>query len=101
MDKPVINEKLIASYEIDFGKGKTVVNEYSPSLTKDEIELNRMTVLIIHGIEDKLVKIEYSRKANERYENCELIEVHGDHGFILKGFKAGKKATAKYLKDLD
>lgn len=44
MDKPVINEKLIASYEIDFGKGKTVVNEYSPSLTKDEIELNRMTV---------------------------------------------------------
>jgi hypothetical protein len=44
MDKPVINEKLIASYEIDFSKGKTVVNEYSPSLTKDEIELNRMTV---------------------------------------------------------
>lgn len=44
MDRPVINEKLIASYEIDFGKGKTVVNEYSPSLTKDEIELNRMTV---------------------------------------------------------
>lgn len=44
MDKPVINEKLIASYEIDFGKGKTIVNEYSPSLTKDEIELNQMTV---------------------------------------------------------
>lgn len=44
MDKPVINEKLIASYEIDFSKCKTVVNEYSPSLTKDEIELNQMTV---------------------------------------------------------
>lgn len=44
MDKPVINEKLIISYEIDFGKGKTKVCEYSPSLTKDEIELNRMTV---------------------------------------------------------
>ena len=44
MDRPVINKRLIASYEIDFGKGKTVVNEYSPSLTKDEIELNRMTV---------------------------------------------------------
>ena len=58
-------------------------------------------VLIIHGIEDKLVKIEYSRKANERYENCELIEVHGDHGFILKGFIAGKKATEKYLSDLN
>ena len=57
--------------------------------------------MIIHGIEDKLVKIEYSRKANERYDDCELIEVHGDHGFILKGFKAGKKATEKYLSDLD
>lgn len=44
MDKPVINERLITSYEIDFGKGKTKVREYSPSLTKDEIELNRMTV---------------------------------------------------------
>ena len=44
MDKPVINEKLISSYEIDFGKGKMKVCEYSPSLTKDEIELNRMTV---------------------------------------------------------
>lgn len=44
MDKPVINERLITSYEIDFGKGKTKVCEYSPSLTKDEIELNQMTV---------------------------------------------------------
>ncbi len=44
MDKPVITEKLINSYAIDFGKGKAVVNEYLPSLTKDEIELNRMNV---------------------------------------------------------
>ena len=44
MDRPVINEKLISSYEIDFCKGKTKVCEYSPSLTKDEIELNQMTV---------------------------------------------------------
>ncbi|MDE5670023.1 MAG: hypothetical protein K2I14_00970 [Eubacterium sp.] len=44
MDKPVINEKLITNYEIDFGKRKAIVNEYSPSLTKDEIELNLMTV---------------------------------------------------------
>lgn len=44
MDKTVINEKLITSYEIDFGKRKAIVNEYSSSLTKDEIELNRMTV---------------------------------------------------------
>lgn len=44
MDKPLITEKLINSYEIDFGKGKAVVNEYLPSLAKNEIELNRMTV---------------------------------------------------------
>lgn len=44
MDKPVITEKLMNSYEIDFGKGRAVVNEYLPNLTKDEIELNRMTV---------------------------------------------------------
>lgn len=44
MDKPVITEKLINSYEIDFGKGKAVVNEYLPNLTKDELELNRMNV---------------------------------------------------------
>lgn len=44
MDKPMITEKLIISYAIDFGKGKAVVNEYLPSLTKDEMELNRMNV---------------------------------------------------------
>ncbi len=44
MDKPVITEKLIKSYEINFSKGKAIVNEYLPSLTKDEIELNRMNV---------------------------------------------------------
>ena len=44
MDRPVINEKLITSYEVNFGKGKTKVCEYSPSLTKDEIELNQMAV---------------------------------------------------------
>lgn len=44
VDKPAINGKLIKSYEIDLGKSKTTVNEYAPSLTKDELELNRMTV---------------------------------------------------------
>lgn len=44
MDKPVISEKLTESYEINFGKGKAIVNEYSLSLTKAEIQLNRMIV---------------------------------------------------------
>ena len=81
--------------------GKKYVEDARALDPYEQICTFKKPVLIIHGIEDKLVKIDYSRKANERYENCELIEVHGDHGFILKGFKAGKKATAKYLKDLD
>lgn len=44
MDKPVITEKRINSYEIDLGKGKATVKEYAPSLTKDELELNRTAV---------------------------------------------------------
>lgn len=54
-------------------------------------------VLIIHGIEDSLVKIEYSRKAKELYPNCKLVEIHGDHGFIRKGLSASDKATKEYL----
>ena len=56
-------------------------------------------VLIVHGIEDKLVNIEYSRKAAERYANCKLFEVHGDHGFILCGFKASEKATLAFINE--
>uniref|UniRef100_UPI004029AD1E hypothetical protein n=1 Tax=Eubacterium sp. TaxID=142586 RepID=UPI004029AD1E len=44
MDKPVITEKLINSYEIEFCKSKTTVNEYSSCLTKEEIEINRLKV---------------------------------------------------------
>lgn len=58
-------------------------------------------VLIIHGIEDKLVKIDYSRKANELYSNSKLIEIHGDHGFIAKGLIEAGKVTTKYLMEND
>lgn len=55
-------------------------------------------VLIVHGIEDGLVSIDYSRKAQKLYADCVLKEVHGDHGFIKKGFKASKKATFEFIK---
>ena len=58
-------------------------------------------VLIVHGIEDKLVNIEYSRKAAERYANCKFSEVHGDHGFLLHGFKASEKATLTFINEND
>lgn len=81
--------------------GKKYVEDAKALDPYSQICTFKKPVLIIHGIEDKLVKIDYSRKANEKYKNCRLIEVHGDHGFIFKGFKAGKKATAAYLKELD
>ena len=81
--------------------GKKYVEDALTLDPYEQICTFKKPVLIIHGIEDKLVNIENSRKANERYADCKLIEVHGDHGFLLKGFNAGKKATAKYLKDLD
>lgn len=56
-------------------------------------------VLIVHGIEDTLVNIDYSRRAQKEYKNCTLVEVHGDHGFIKKGFKASSRATLKFLKE--
>lgn len=62
-----------------------------------EICTFKKPVLIVHGIEDSLVNISYSEKAARQYPKCTLKEIHGDHGFIKKGFKAGKKATLAYL----
>ena len=47
MDRPVITEKLIKRYEINSGKGQTIVSEYSPNLTKDEAEINQRIVKTI------------------------------------------------------
>lgn len=39
-------------------------------------------VLIIHGTDDSIVPIEYSKKAANIYNHCELIEIKGaSHGF--------------------
>jgi dienelactone hydrolase len=57
-------------------------------------------VFIVHGKEDKIVNIDYSRRAAELYPDCRLVEVHGDHGFILRGGRASKKATRKYLSEI-
>ena len=55
-------------------------------------------VLIIHGTKDKLVDIRYSRRACEGYQNCRLVEVDGDHGFIFSGFAQSRRATLEYLR---
>lgn len=58
----------------------------------------RKPVFIVHGTKDKLVDINYSRRASREYPNCRLVEVNGDHGFRLRGFGASKRATVEYLR---
>lgn len=63
-----------------------------------EICTYKKPVFIVHGIEDTLVDISYSEKAQAKYPNCTLVKVRGDHGFIRKGFSASEKATLNYIK---
>lgn len=65
-----------------------------------EICTFRKPVWIIHGKEDPLVNIKYSRKAADRYPNALLTEIHGDHGFVLLGKRRSDKETGKYLESL-
>ena len=45
-------------------------------------------VLIIHGIEDEIAPIEYSKKAIEVYNNAKMIEIKGgNHSFDREGDK--------------
>jgi len=85
----VIFVKLSKKYAEDASK----LNPYS------EICKFQKPVLIVHGIEDKLVDISYSEMAEKQYPNCTLVRVHGDHGFMLKGFSASEKATLDYIKN--
>ncbi len=55
-------------------------------------------VLIVHGTKDRLVDINYSRRACEGYRDCRLVKVRGDHGFIFSGFAQSKRATVEYLR---
>lgn len=55
-------------------------------------------VLIVHGTEDKLVDISYSRRAAQGYPNCRLVEIKGDHGFVFGGFSESKRATLDFLR---
>lgn len=66
--------------------------------TNKEICGYKRPVLIVHGIEDALVNISYSRSAAKGYPNCNLVEIHGDHGFSSEeSFSECKKATIEFL----
>ena len=42
--------------------------------------------------------ISYSRRAAQGYSNCQLVEVNGDHGFVLSGFAESRRATLEFLR---
>ena len=84
-------------YAINVKLGKKYVEDARSLDPYEQICTFSKPVWIIHGKEDPLVKIDYSRKAAERYPNATLVEIHGDHGFIFAGKRRSNKETAKYL----
>lgn len=58
-------------------------------------------VLIVHGQKDRLVNIDYSRRAAEAYgENATLKEIlNGDHGFEKEDDKLAVFYASEFLKD--
>lgn len=58
-------------------------------------------VIIVHGKEDEAVDVRYSELAAKEYQDCTLIEVHGDHGLFKYGFRPAKAATQRELRRWD
>lgn len=85
-------------YAINVKLSKKYAEDAKTFSSLSEICTYSKPVLIVHGIEDSLVSIDYSRKASAIFKNCVLKEVHGDHGFIRKGFKDSKTETLNYIK---
>ena len=66
--------------------GKKYVEELLGFDVFKEIVKFDKKVLIIHGTEDEISPIEYSRKAVELYKNAQIIEIeNGDHSFSKEG----------------
>ncbi len=54
-------------------------------------------VYIVHGTQDGIIDVNYSRKARQLFPNCKLDEINGDHGFIKRGAFAGAIRTIVYI----
>ncbi|MBQ9058886.1 MAG: alpha/beta hydrolase [Atopobiaceae bacterium] len=54
--------------------------------------------LIIHGVDDPIVDVSYSRRAADVYHDCELYELSGEgHGFTNKAFKKASQIITGFL----
>ena len=66
-----------------------------------EIKKYKGPTLIIHGTEDNIVDIKYSKKAHSKYLNSQLFKIENEgHGFKNeKSFQIALKEITKFLKD--
>lgn len=56
-------------------------------------------VLLLHGSDDKLVDISYSKKAIDQYSNIEFFEIKGaGHGFIGANDRRAKELLLEFIK---
>ena len=54
-------------------------------------------VYIVHGTQDGIIDVNYSRRAEKEFPNCKLDEINGDHGFIKRGAIANAIKTIVYI----
>jgi len=65
-----------------------------------EIAAYDKPVLIIHGDADKVVPIEYGKRAEAVYEDVEFITMEGeDHGFSAKGKLIASEQSYRFIMD--
>ena len=64
----------------------------------NDIQLYKKDALIIHGSSDEIVPIEYSRKANEKFQNSQLVTIWGaPHGFFGLDSKKALSACLEFI----
>lgn len=65
----------------------------------DEIRGYEGPVLLIHGTNDKIVDVSYSRQARKVYKQCEYLEIEGaEHMFKGKHDRIALEALDKFMK---
>lgn len=84
--------------------GQKVGKVYSEKLMDYDIfsEISGYTkpVLIIHGNADKLVPVEYGRRAADVYQDSEYVELEGeDHGFSGRGKMIAAETSYQFIKE--
>ena len=66
----------------------------------EEMKKYEGPVLILHGDEDEIVPLEYSKKATENYKNGELVVLPGEkHGFSPEGIATCMEKILQFMEE--